>query len=146
MIRVLAISLLLLLGSTAVRGQFKDGFLGYRWGTPFARMEVEFDLKLAEAGSLVQQYRADVDTISGVKISSCDFEFTAGRFTGVIIMTHRREDSHRLLALLQKVYGVAAQDSILGYQWISERTHASYDEGRDGNGYVYLYCLKLAGM
>jgi hypothetical protein len=146
MTRALIIFLLLLLGSTTVLGQFNDGFLGYPWGTAYARMEKEFGLRPTAVGSRTQQYRANIDTVSGVEISSCDFEFTAGRFTGAIILTRHREDSHRLLALLEKVYGTATQDTTLGYQWISGRTHASYDEGSDGNGYVYLYCLKLAGM
>jgi hypothetical protein len=146
MIRILTIFFLVLLGSTAVRGQFNDGFLGHPWGTPLVQMEKEFALRPTAVGSRTQQYRANIDTVGGVEICSCDFEFTAGRLTGVIILTRRREDSHHLLALLKKVYGTATQDTTLGYQWISGRTHASYDEGSDGNGYVYLYCLKLAGM
>lgn len=133
-------------GPTSVRGQVNDGFLGNPWGTPFARMQQRFELTLALQRGRTQQYRANVDTVDGVELSSCDFEFTSGKLTGVILLTHDRTNSRRLFDLLRETYGEGREDDVLGYQWFSERTHVSYDEGKDGNAYVYLYRLRLAGM
>ena len=137
---------LLLSGFPVARAQFDDGYLGNRWGTPLTLMEQKFELKLSLQRGRAQQYRSNVETIGGVQLSSCDFEFTSGKFTGVILLTRDRANSHRLLALLRKTYGEGREDDTLGYQWFNKRTHVSYDEGRDGDAYVYLYCLTLAGM
>ena len=133
-------------GITSVRGQVNDGFLGNPWGTSFAQMRQRFELTFALQRARTEQYRASVDTVDGVELASCDFEFTSGKLSGVILLTSDRTNSRRLFDLLRRTYGEGREDDILGYQWFSERTHASYDEGWDGNAYVYLYCLTLAGM
>lgn len=144
--RSLFIVFLLLVGLTEAAGQFDDGFMGNKWGTPFARMRETFDLKLILQADRTQQYRTNVERIAGIDISSCDFEFTQGRFTGVIIITQEARQSHRLLALLQSIFGPGHEEDPLGYQWFCGRTYIAYDESRDGHAYIYSYCLTLAGM
>jgi hypothetical protein len=143
-------SLLIVIGLTvslsAVRGQFDDGFMGRRWGTPLEEMEQVFGLTLTAERGRTFQFSANVQRVAGVELSSCEFEFTSGKFSGVVLMTADRKNSHRLLALLEKTYGRWHEDEILGRQWFHGRTHASYDEGSDGNAYVYIYYLSLAGL
>ena len=133
-------------GLTSARGQVNDGFLGNPWGTSFARMQQRFGLKLTLQRGWTQQYRANVNRVDGIELASCDFEFTSGKLSGVILLTGDITNSRRLFDLLRRTYGEGREVDILGYQWFSERTHAAYDEARDGDAYVYLYCMTLAGM
>lgn len=136
----------LALSLSAVRGQFDDGFMGRRWGTSLEEMQQGFELKLTGQRGRTVQYGATLDSVAAVALSSCEFEFTSGKFSGVVLMTGNRQNSRRLLSLLEKTYGEWHEDEILGYQWFHGRTHVSYDEGRDGNAYVYIYYLPLTGM
>ena len=136
----------LALSFSAARGQFDDGFMGRIWGTPLKEMQQGFELKLTAQRGRTFQYSVSIERVAGVELSSCEFEFTSGKFSGVILLTGDRQNSHRLLALLERTYGEWQEEEILGHQWFHGKTHVSYDEGRDGNAYVYIYCLTLTGL
>jgi hypothetical protein len=109
-------------------------------------MQQGFEMQLTAQWGRTSQYSVHIERVAGVELSSCEFEFTSGKFSGVVLMTADRKNSRHLLALLEKTYGQWHEDEILGRQWFHGRTHVSYDEGSDGNAYVYIYYLSLVGL
>jgi len=123
--------------------QLRDGFADIPWGTEFDFMKERYDLVPTAGGKNKSQYLSNVAKAGKAETGQCEFEFSNGRFSGVIVTTRGGRNSHALLAYLKGAYGGGIQENPLAYQWFAGDTHASYDEDREGNAYVYIYSLSL---
>jgi hypothetical protein len=143
-VQVLLLSLIVLTHPFPANAQTKDGFMGYSWGTPFSEMKEKFNLTQTSKQGEQFQFSTNIESIDGVTLYDCEFEFVGDAFAGVIITTRARTNSRRLLTFLQKTYGEGHAQDLQTIQWMTNKTHVSYDEGKTGNAYVYLYSMKHA--
>jgi hypothetical protein len=125
----------------AGEAQVKDGILQFGWGTQMS--EVQRQLDLAPVGGIDRQgtFSARLSDLGGIELEDCLLEFFGGRLSGVIITIRGHDNSRKFLSLLKKEYGHGTQESPLGYQWFSPRTHVAYDEDSGGDAYIYWYAL-----
>jgi hypothetical protein len=127
----------------ALQPQARDGFADVPWGTAFETMKERFELVPSAAGKIQGQYCSNVAMVGKAQTTPCEFEFSNGRFSGVIITTRGERNSHALLAYLKSLYGDGIRENPRACQWFAGATHASYDEDSEGNAYVYIYALTL---
>lgn len=128
-----------------VRPQARNGFADILWGTAFDVMKERFELVPSAGGKNQSQYLSNVVTVGKADTNPCEFEFTNGRFSGVIITTRGERNSRALLAYLKSLYGDGIPENPRACQWLAGTTHASYDEDSEGNAYVYIYSLSFQG-
>jgi hypothetical protein len=121
--------------------QSREGFLGVNWGAQFVSLKERFALAPTADTTTQEQYSSNIREVGGAEISEVDFEFTKGRFSGVIVFTVGRSNSHKLLSYIQSLFGNGNEIDSLTYQWVRGSTHVSYDEDSEGDSYVYWYCL-----
>ncbi len=127
----------------ALRPQARNGFADIPWGTAFDTIKERCELVPSAAGKSQSQYLSNVVMVGKAKTNSCEFEFTNGRFSGVIVTTRGERNSHAVLAYLKSLYGDGIPENPLACQWFAGATHASYDEDSEGNAYVYIYPLSF---
>ncbi|HEX9015013.1 MAG TPA: hypothetical protein VF960_03305 [Chloroflexota bacterium] len=76
------------------------------------------------------------------RISECLFEFTDGRFSGIILTTQGAENTHTLHDYLAGRFGKGSDDGHRFWQWLSDETYVSLDEDSAGDGYVLWYGIQ----
>ncbi len=123
--------------------QTRDGLLGHHWGTPVAMLADKVELRKPRNEGDLLLYSTGLRSIGEAAIDQCDIEFVNGRLAGVIVMTHRQENSRRLLTLLQKEYGEGTSNHPRARTWLTPNTHVSYDEDSFGDAYIYWYSTLL---
>jgi hypothetical protein len=124
-------------------GQVADGFLGIKWGTPLSQLQNSYELVSGRIDGSYRRYSCKIRRVEDAEVNDCDLEFIAGKFAGVALITGDSENSHRLLAYLQQLFGEGHRTDSRGYQWFSGRVHVAYDETASGEGFVYWYCHAL---
>ena len=138
---------LFLSGSGIARGQAADGFLGIAWGTPLSQLKMRYELVPDNTDGEYSRYSSAIRLVQDAGVNECDLEFIAGRFAGVALVSGDPENSHRLLAYLQRLFGEGHTTERRSWQWFAGGVHVSYDETAAGEGFVYWYCLALqAGL
>ncbi len=125
-------------------------FPGIPWGAPLLEVQRAFTLEpaagvqsepAADEGS-VERYRYRLDALGKARISECLLEFTAGRFSGIILTTQGLENTHTLHDYLTGRFGKGSDDGHRFWQWLSEETYVSLDEDSAGDGYVLWYGIR----
>ncbi len=133
--------------STPLYAQTKDGFKGRKWGTTFAEMQKEFDLRLIENGN-TKFYSSNVKSIGNAQLQQCAFCFYNGRFSDVIIITKGPINSRNLLAILKEAYGQPRQPNeyIEEYYWFNiGDTAIIYDENSiTGDANAHFFSRSIA--
>ncbi|HSQ75355.1 MAG TPA: hypothetical protein VLT13_07345 [Bacteroidota bacterium] len=123
--------------------QTRDGLMGHHWGTPVAVLADNVELRAPRNEGELLLYSTGVRSLGDVAIEQCDIEFVDGRLAGVIVTTRSRENSRRLLTLLQKDYGEGTSNHPRARTWLTPNTHVSYDEDSLGDAYIYWYSTLL---
>jgi hypothetical protein len=130
-------------GITTVFAQQQAGFAGYAWGTPFDRMAGQFDLTPTLRREHTVQCSTNLRRIGKIGPIECEFEFTDGQFSGVILFAKRPQEASMLVSLLSTYYGERHIENPRACQWLTPETHAAYDEGSEGDAYVYIYARRF---
>lgn len=123
--------------------QTRDGLMGHHWGTPVAVLAENVELRTPRNEGNLLLYSTGVRSLGNIDIEQCDIEFVDGRLAGVIVTTHRQENSRRLLSLLEKEYGQEMSNHPRARTWLTPNTHVSYDEDSFGDAYIYWYSTLL---
>lgn len=139
--RSLLIPLLCLAGFIAHAQDTLD-FTRYTWGTVLSVMQDRFDLKLLKKQGPTTSYSSNISFLGGAALDDCQFEFTAGKFSGVAATTPGRADSEKLLRWLESRFGRGESREPLGWQWFSGTTHIWFDMSKAGEGWLYWYSLE----
>lgn len=131
-------------GSAAAQEWLRHGFLPYQWGMPIDSMKRYIDLASPRLDGVHQWFETGIRTLEGVSVSDCEFEFTDGRFSGVLITTRSATQSHRLRSWIAVHLGGSDLNDSLGYQWFRNDIHIKYDESTTGEAYTYWYSRAVA--
>lgn len=121
-----------------------EALFGWPWGTTrhtIARNETLEPLQSTEPG--VERYRTGHTAFGEATLRDCDFEFVRERLAGVVITTHGGTNSHALLRELRRLFGPGQEEDPRGVGWLTETTHARYDEDSAGDAYVYIYARRI---
>ncbi len=129
--------------NAAAGEQLQAGFAGYTWGTPFALMERQLDLTPVRETKHTVQYSTNLRQIGEIDHIECDVEFTDGLFSGVVLFVKQPHVGVILPALLSRYYGEQHREGPRACHWLTAETHAAYDEGSEGDAYVYIYARRF---
>jgi len=138
--------LLFFLVCYSARAQDTGDFSRYAWGTPLAAMQGQFDLKPINTQDSTARYSSNVSLLGDADLDDCQFEFTNGKFSGIVAMTPGKTDSYKLVKWLESRFGPGEGVEPLGWQWFKEGTHIWFDMAKAGEGYLYWYSLKYQAM
>jgi hypothetical protein len=136
------LALPLLEGPLLQEQQEQGPLVPWGWGTALATIREHLTLEPQSTEGQTVRYSVDLRTIHSVPVADCQFEFSSDRFSGLAFTTRGAENSRRMLTLLSSAFGNGHQESSLGYQWITRKTHAFYDQDSQGDAYVYLYSVR----
>jgi hypothetical protein len=118
-------------------------FSGYKWGTPFTAMQGQFDLKPLKVQDSTARYSSNISSLGEADLDDCQFEFTSGKFSGILATTPGESDSKKLLHWLESRFGPGENREPLGWQWFKEGTHIWFDMSKSGGeGWLYWYSLE----
>ncbi len=109
-------------------------------------MRDRFELKPMRDQGATTRYSSNVSSLGDATLDDCQFEFTNGKFSGIVATTPGREDSEKLIRWLQARFGQGESREPLGWQWFLEGTHIWFDVAIAGEGYLYWYSLDLQPM
>jgi len=137
--RVSRVLLLVSLLPPPAFAQAEDLFLGYAWGTTFDVMSHRLNLRPSARDTSSEQYASNLDRIGSAEVAECDFEFSDGKFSGVIIYCRGRTNSQALVALFKEAFGEGQKRDPGNFIWSTSTTRITYDEDSEGNSYVYWY-------
>lgn len=131
-------------GNAAAQEWFRHGFLSYPWGMPIDSMKRSVPLASPRIDGANQWFETDIRILDGVSVQDCEFEFTEGRFSGVLLRTASARQSHRLRSWIEEHLGASNQNDSLGDQWLQNDIHIKYDESTTGEAYTYWYSRAVA--
>ncbi|MGB6120375.1 MAG: hypothetical protein WBG80_00575 [Bacteroidota bacterium] len=103
--------------STSLLSQTKDGFKGYKWGTPVDKMKEEFALTLLTGDERDALYTSNVEKIGNADLFQCLFSFYKGRFSMITMVTLDSHSSKALLRIVQDAYGKAQLKDKSFHMW-----------------------------
>ena len=120
-------------------------FPGIPWGATLERARQSYHLEPAAREGDVERYRAALERLGGAELEECQFEFTRGRFSGILLTTRGRDNTRALYRYLTGRFGKGSDDGHRFWQWLSGDTYASLDEDSAGDGYVLWYRMPAPG-
>lgn len=105
--KYILLSLAFLIAVPVAAEQVKDGFKGYEWGTNISDFDSTFEItelkNFAEAGS--RMYMVNIDSLAGVGINACLFNFFEDEFFYVVLTFEGRNNHSKMLSALKVAYG-----------------------------------------
>jgi hypothetical protein len=123
--------------------QQSGGIPEWKWKTPLVSLKARLNLQEVDVTGRTVRYLSNLTHIGSIPVRDCQLEFTEGMFSGLAFTTQGRENSRRILTVLENAFG-PVQDSLrTGFQWITGETHIAYDEDSRGDAYIYLYAVFL---
>ena len=114
-------------------------------GTPLAEVRRQCTLEKSAVEGNVERYGYSLDELGKARIRECLFEFTDGRFSGIVLTTRGKENTEALHEYLAQRFGQGSDDGHRFWQWLSDGTYVSLDEDSAGDGYVLWYGVKWQG-
>ncbi len=133
------LGIFLLTGVSDGSAQTGDDLLRVPWGTGLEQMRDRYGLVPVDSDSVCTRYSSRIARVDGAKVEECILEFRRRNFAGAAALTRGKTNSRALLASLVRVFGRGKAENPRAIQWLTEATHAFYDEDSDGDGYVYWY-------
>ncbi|MGA9119534.1 MAG: hypothetical protein WB699_09220 [Bacteroidota bacterium] len=134
----------ILLNATAL-AQSGESFPGFTWGTPFRQIQEVRTLSAPDIDEREERYVIPLNRLGKSEIEECEFEFTDGLFSGIVIMTRGHENTAALLTYLEERFGKGDLTYTRFWQWLNEETYVSLDEDSSGDGYVLWYGVRWQG-